>query len=467
MAIVQSTLKLYSDEALTQLIGTFTDTSNDQHEEITGLDPGTKYYVTVTTEDSLGQVSPESSGYPFYSLPQVNFTGYVTRNDDGFVRSMSNTTTDVQVVENGICWDTNSNFTNPTYTPGTTVSGLQEHTLYFYRPYCIDEQGRRWVNAFDTDSVTTLYAVPSIDWIVIYGPTPTTYSAIINVTSLASVTAVLAEITTGGITTTQSLIAQTGNQTITISNLTPNTNYSIRIKAINQSGDGYSLQDTFTTLEAIEGMSVTLVRPTISNIDNEMTVTSIASYDSSEFTLVSHSIEIYENEYHSGSPIDTDSDTTDSITSTFTGLSADTTYWVFGKVTYTVGSDPTILTAWSEPDEVRTYALLSFGTITPNQTGASIPFSVLGTALLVEVDYSVDNVNWTSIPISDPSGETLQVTGLSPNTLYYLRGRAQNQAGWQEYVTDDFTTSGLASITITSVSNITSTSAIVNVQINQ
>ena len=467
MAITQNTIRIYSDPTCETLVSTFTDTSLDFHEVITGLTAGTQYYATVQSQDSLGQVSDESPAYGFTTLPQVNFTGYVTRDDTGFVRSMSNTTTDVQVVENGICWDTNSNFLNPTYTAGTTVSGLTENTTYYYRPYCIDDQGRRWVNTSDTDSVTTLYSIPRVYWNVIYGADATSFSARISIESLDTLTQVVATVTTNGVTTNYPLTAQTGYQTIAITGLSPQTYYTIQIKATNSVGMGVSTIESFTTQEASQGMTVTLVRPIVSNVDNEMNVTSIASY-SPDINLVSHSIEIYTNEYHTGIPVDTDTSTSDSLTSTFTNLAVDTTYWVFGKVEYTVGSDPTVVTDWSEPEEIHTYTLMSFGVITTTTNGASIPFTVQGTATQVEVEYSVDQVNWSNIPVSDPTGETLQVSNLTPSTNYYVRGRAEGQGGWQEYVTDDFTTAGAQpTVLITGVSGVTSSSAVVNLLITQ
>lgn len=467
MAITQNTIRIYSDPTCETLVSTFTDTSLDFHEVITGLTAGTQYYATAQSQDSLGQVSDESPAYGFTTLPQVNFTGYVTRDDTGFVRSMANTTTDVQVVENGICWDTNSNFLNPTYTAGTTVSGLTENTTYYYRPYCIDDQGRRWVNTSDTDSVTTLYSIPRVYWNVIYGADATSFSARISIESLDTLSQVVAAVTTNGVTTNYPLTAQTGYQTIAITGLSPQTSYTIQIKATNSAGMGVSTIESFTTQEASQGMTVSLVRPVVSNVDNSLEVTSVASY-SPDINLVSHSIEIYTNEYHTGIPVDTDTDTTDSLTSTFTNLAVDTTYWVFSKAEYTVGSDPTVVTAWSEPEQIQTYALLSFGTITPSSDQCSVAFTVSGSSTNTQVEYSIDNVNWSNVPITNPQGETLTITNLLAATNYYLRGRVQSQAGWQEYVTDDFTTTGAqTTVVITGVTNITSNSAVIGIQINQ
>lgn len=462
--IISSVLRIYENDTLIDTVNVLGD---GEEATTNALSPGSEYYATIESTNDEQMSSGESPAYKFYSLPNIALTGYVNRDSEGFTRPTNITTDVVNVIEHGLEYDIVSTFTNPQSTIGNRVTGLEENTTYYYRPYCIDEFNRRWVNDQDTDSVTTLYAVPSVEWLGIYGSTESTFSALISITSLDSLTSVVATVTSG-VTTNYPLTAQTGNQYVTITGLTPNTTYDITINATNSAGIGQSTTETFTTQEASQGMTVTLVRPVVSNVDNSLEVTSVASYNPSETTLISHSIEIYENEYHTGIPVDSDTNTGDSLTSIFTGLTTDTTYWVFGKVEYTVGSDPTVVTAWSEPEEIHTYTLMSFGVITTTPNGASIPFTVQGTATQVEVEYSVDNVNWINIPVSDPTGETLQVSNLTPSTNYYVRGRAEGQGGWQEYVVDTFTTAGAQpTVLITGISNVTSNGATVNLQINQ
>lgn len=464
MAIIQSTIKIYSDPTLQTLVGTFTDTGTQFEETITGLAPGTRYYATVQSEDSLGQWSTESAPYAFTTVPNVVLSGYVNYDSSGFVRQMTNTTTDVTVQTNGICWDDNNLFTNPHYVNGTMVSGLNEHTTYYYKPFVIDEFNRRWVNDSDVDSVTTLYNVPAVNWYTIYGADSTTFSAVIDINSTDTLTSVIAEVTLNGITTGYNLTASTGQQFILIDNLTPNSNYSIVIKATNSAGTGTSTTEYFTTEPAVSGMVVSLLHPIVDNSNNEVNVTSIATYNSGEITLIDHSVELYTNDQHSGAAAFSDTGNTDTMVSTFSSCDPDTTYWIFGKVTYTVGSDPTILTAWSNAEQIQTYTLMQFGAITVTTNSMSVPFTVQGTALQVSVEYSIDGISWTSIPVTDPTGETLVVSGLTSNTTYYLRGTCESTAGWQNYITDTFQTYA-GSVHITSISNITGETATINIQI--
>ena len=155
----------------------------------------------------------------------------------------------------------------------------------------------------------------------------------------------------------------------------------------------------------------------------------------------------------------------DTYTGTFNAASPDTTYFIFGKATYTIGSDPTVVTSWSNPEEIRTYSLIAIDGIAVNNTDAAITFSVAGSCQNAIIEYSDDEITWINIPITDVTGETLQLTNLLPVTNYTVRARCESQAGWTDFVYDYFTTGGV-SVLITGITNITSSSATVNIQIN-
>lgn len=468
MAITQSIIKLYSDQAMTQLIGTYTDTGNDQHEVLTGLTPGTQYWLTVESENSYGNWSDPRQG-SFITIAQVNLTGYVSKNSDSFIRQVLITTADLGVNVVGLEYDTDPSFSNPIRIASTTVTGLTENTTYYYRPWCRDVFGREWVNTSDVDSVITSYAVPKIDWKSINGAGLTTFDATITVNSLDTVSSVYAELSTSGVTTTIPLTAATGDQHVVLTGLSPNTNYDIQIFAVNSSGTGSSVLYNFTTQQQ-QGVMDVILRSgqLVDPSDNSVTASCDVSYDHDEVTLVSNSVEIYDNPTHSGSVIDFDSGSTDSFTAYLTNLADDETYYVFGKAEYTVGSDPTVYTEWSTPVQIHTYSLLSFISITPGNDNCQVVFTVSGSSTNTQVEYSIDNVTFTQVPVGNPQGDTLTITGLTPNTNYYLRGRAQNQAGWQTYVEDTFTTTGVIpmSIHLNNISNISGSGATVNLTIS-
>ena len=469
MAITQSIIKLYSDQAMTQLIGTYTDTGNDQHEVLTGLTPGTQYWLTVESENSYGNWSNPKQG-TFYTIPQVNLTGVVNKGDTSFLRPVSETTTTaVPVSVKGLEYATDNLFSDAIRVPNYTVTGLTENTTYYYRPWCRDIFGREWVNTSDVDSVTTMYSVPQVLYKSISGASLTTFDCTITVNSLDTVSSVYAELSTSGVTTTIPLTAATGDQHVVLTGLSPNTNYDIQIFAVNSSGTGSSVLYNFTTLQQTGVMDVILRSgQLVDPSDNSVTASCDVSYDHDEVTLVSNSVYIYDDASHSGNVIDFDSGSTDSFTAYLTNLADDETYYVFGKAEYTVGSDPTVYTEWSTPVQIHTYSLLSFISITPGNDNCQVVFTVSGNSTNTQVEYSIDNVTFIQVPVVNPQGDTLTITGLTPNTNYYLRGRAQNQAGWQTYVEDTFTTTGVVplGIHLNNISNISGSGATVNLTIS-
>ena len=237
------------------------------------------------------------------------------------------------------------------------------------------------------------------------------------------------------------------------------------MKATNASGYTNSSTETFTT--GVAQMAVEVTQAQVSNTNNIVTVTSRASYDSS-ITLISNSVELWENNSHTGTAYESNTGSTDTYTNNLAHANPDETYYAFGHVTYTIGSDPTVLEAWSAPVTVRTYSLLSFGNISTTNDTASIPYSVAGVPISDDIAYSSDGgTTWTSIPVSTLSGGTLTLSGLTPNTTYSLRGRCQSAAGWQAYVTTTFTTTNvLPVVVVDSVTNITPTDATVNLTIS-
>lgn len=469
MPITDAYIRVYNDPDLQAEHMVFSGyAENDTYFHVIGLDPGSQFYANVQTRNEQ-QMGPRSATYTFTTLPQIQLTGYVTRSYDSFIRQTQITTDVVQVQSFGLEYDTDSSFSNVKRVDGNTVINLQEHTTYFYRPWLIDQYGREWINITATDTVQTLYNVPTVNWKIIYGADTTTFRAKINVQSLDTVSAVFYELTntSTSITTTGQLTAMTGDQNILIQGLTPNTQYYLKIIATNSAGNGETTTEQFITEEATQAMTVNIIKPIqVNNTDNEIIATSSLTYNHNDITLISNDIEIYDNDLHTGSPQFYDiGGAIDIYTGTFNAAAPDTTYFIFGKATYTIGSDTTVFTSWSNPEEIRTYSLITIDGIAVNNTDVAITFSVAGSCQNATIDYSADEVTWTTIPIMDVTGETLQLTNLLPNTTYTVRARCESQAGWTAFVYDNFTTGGV-SVLITGISNITSSGATVNIQIN-
>lgn len=474
MSIIQSIVRVYDDQQKTTLITSVTTQGGATTISVDGLDEGEEYWATAQVEDDAHLQSNESAPYRFYTLPDVTWhTGSPTApTSDSISAQLDGITNTVNISRFGICYDTSSSFSNPTYYDqvqgGIEIYGLSEHTQYFVRPYVIDEFNRRWVNVDAKTSVTTAYAKPVVTWTGMSAVGVTTWSYQVNVTSSAPVTSIIVTYgEVGGSTQSFNLIPQTGTQSVSLTNLSPNTSYSIVVRATNAGGYTDSTTQTFTTL--VGSVQVDTLSAVVENEANRITATGRAQANDAAVTITGINLELWDNASHTGTAIERCSGSSPytSISDTFGHANPDETYYVFTHVTYTVASDPTEFDAWSTPIQVQTYSLLSFGSITTTNSSASIPYSVTGAALSDDIAYSVDNTNWITIPVSTLSGGTLSLTGLSPSTSYYLRGRCQSTAGWQSYVTTTFATTGtLPVVTVTSVTNITPTEAQVNLSIS-
>lgn len=474
MAIVSSTIKVYDDAEKTTLLFTVTGGAGNSV-VVNGLDPGTSYWATVTATDDTPLTSDESPVYQFFSLPNIEFAGPLTSGSDWFSAEVRITTDVVGVSRVGLIYDTSSDFSNPqTYEEAygasreLRVTGLEEHTVYYVKPYLIDQFGRYWENTVAMTTVTTGYSAPVVTWTGLSALGSTTFTNSVNVQSTSAVTAVYVVYRPiGGSATTVNLTATTGTQPVSLSGLTPNTTYEITAYATNASGTGQSTLQVFTT-NALNVL-VDLINVTVSNENNVVSVESKASYDSNIITITGHWVDLYENDEHKGTAFESVSGGANAVVNlNLSHANPDETYFVFGRVTYTVAGDATEYTAWSEPWETLTYSLFSFGSRGTDGTTAKFDFSVVGDAQSTVIEYSTDQANWTKVAVGDPNGETILLNGLDPDTTYYFKGRTKSAAGWSGYDTMTLTTGADTAhqIVITSVTNITSDSAIINVTIS-
>ena len=468
MAITQSTIRVYEDSAKTTLIATEVTSGSATSIHIDGLPEGSELYATAQVTDDSSLTSVESAVYQFYTLPNVVYFSQPVGTTDGTISAQLDSITDVVAVDYwGLRYSTDQYFT--TYTDTTPsqrgdidILGLTEHTTYYVEPYIIDEFGRKWVNDEAAVTVAVPYAKPVITWTGTSSIGTTTWTQQVNIQSTAAITdAYIQYGPQGGTQTTHSLSNQTGTQTISLSNLTPGTTYTFRVYATNVSGTSNSSILTATTSGASAGVSVAF--NALSNTTNSLDVTSTATLDASA-TITGHTVSAHLRSDGADTPVESHTQSTPSSTysPTFGHLDADTEYYIFSTVTYTLGSDPTVLTATSTALIVETYSLVVFGNATVTNNSASIPYATDGVATNLNFDYSADSgTTWSAIAYSSLSSGTLSLTGLTPNQTYMLRGRAQNaRAGLSGYTTTSFTTSQVIPVVnITNVVDITPTEA--------
>lgn len=249
MAIARTTIRIYSDINLSDLVQQETVSGSTQEATITGLSAGTEYYATAQSTDDQSQTGEVSAPYRFYTVPNVVFTGTPIITANSVEYDISTTTSDVNVQSVGIVYDTNSSFNNPTFVDGNRIVDLRENETYYLRPFVVDEFNRQYINESDTQSISTSYSLPVVDWVSIIDITDTNFNAVINVQSSTSLLAVEAVYQrTGEERQSVQLDPVVGEQTINISELTPESEYTISVRATNDYGFGDSVPFTFNTL---------------------------------------------------------------------------------------------------------------------------------------------------------------------------------------------------------------------------
>lgn len=257
----------------------------------------------------------------------------------------------------------------------------------------------------------------------------------------------------------------TGVFTSSIIGLTPNTLYYVRAYATNSQGTGYGSARSFTTPPVV---SPTVTTTSVSSIGGTTAQSGGNVTADGGATVTARGVCWSTNP----TPTTADSKTTDgsgtgSFTSSITGLSPNTTYYVRAYAINSAGTGyGSALQFTTHPVPVVTTTAVTNITQTTAQSGGNVT-SDGGSAVTAR------GVCWSTNPTptitdsktTDGSGlgsYTSSITGLSANTSYYVRAYATNSAGTGYGSALQFTTlppPSLPVVTTTSISNITSTSA--------
>jgi photosystem II stability/assembly factor-like uncharacterized protein len=385
------------------------------------------------------------------------------------------------IVKRGVCWSKTS---NPTITDQTTDDGnstglftssltaLQSNTVYYLRAYATNSKGTSYGNeiSFKTTESGSLATITTVS-ISAIGKNSATSGG--NITSAGS-----SQVTSRGIcwnintnpTTVNSKTVDgsgTGSFSSSLTSLNPNTKYYVRAYAISSAGTAYGDELSFTTTS--DGQLPTLTTTEVTAISGNTAVSggNISNVGSADVTSrgvcwsTNINPTIADAKVVSGSG-------PGQYTSNLQSLQPNTTYFVRAYATNTAGTsygnelsfkttaDGTLATVKTTPVTGLTFnSAVSGGEITADGgTAISARGVCWGTSAAPTISgFKTSNGTGTGVFVSN-------LTGLSPNSTYFLRSYATNAAGTSYGDEISFKTSinpVLPTLSTTTLSNIQTT----------
>jgi len=450
---------------------------------INGLNPNTQYYLRAYCKSAEGVVYGKTVASKTLSGKSALTTTSVTSITVNSAVSGGNITSDggAPITARGVVW---SNLQNPTVenhlgktTDGTgtgsftsNLAGLSLYTTYYVRAYAINSVDTSYGNqqtfttsngmiTLTTTSVTSITATSAVSGgnITSDGGAPITARGVVwSISQDPTVD------TNQGKTTDST---GTGSFTSNLTNLQPQTVYYVRAYATNSVGTRYGNQQTFITKDGLPILTTTSVSSiTATSATSGGNITSNEGFAITARGVVWSTSQEPTVETFLGKT--TDGTGTGVFTSNLTGLSPNTTYYVRAYATNSVGTSYGNEQSFTTLDglPVLTTSMVSGITATTATCGGNIT-SDGGFAITARgVCWSISpNPTITDAHTTDGTGTGVfisNLTGLNPNTTYYVRAYATNSVGTSYGNEQIFTTQdGLPILTTNTVSSITETTA--------
>jgi uncharacterized protein (TIGR02145 family) len=426
--------------------GTYTST-------ITGLTPGTLYYVRSYATNSVGTNYGAQISFTTLNTATISATASATSITSSTATSGGTITTDggAAVTSRGIVYGTttesstfsvNSGTGTGTYT--SSLTGLSPATTYYVR-------------SFATNSVGTVYGTEINFTTIAIEPTVSSTSAVTSITGSsatsggtitsdggASVTSrgLVWGTTTGSSTFSATTGTGTGTYTSSLTGLAPATLYYVRAFATNSIGTTYGAEISFTSLA---------ITPTVTGTASATSVTSTTATSGGTITsdggasVTARGI-VYGTTTESSTFSATTGTGTGTYTISLTGLTPATTYYLRSFATNSVGTvygtetnfttiaiAPTLTT--TAVSSITKYAASAGGTITSN--GGTV---ITASGICWSTTATPTTSNFKTTDGTTSGTFTSSLTGLTAGTTYYVRAYATNAIGTSYGANESFTT---------------------------
>lgn len=416
--------------------------------EITGLNANVTYYVRAYATSSYGTAYGTEREFKTIAGMASVTTKSITGITASSAVSGGNVVSDGgdNITARGVCWATSQNPTiNNSHTSDGTglgdfsssITGLANNVTYYVRAYATNSNGTAYG---EERSFTTQEGL-----------------AVVTTKNITSITATSAEsggeitddvgfsITARGVcwsTSQNPTISDahtsdgtgTGSYTSSLTSLSYNTTYYVRAYATNSNGTSYGEEKTFTTSKLAP--TVTTTEVTLITSNSAVTGGNVTSDGGANVTARGVCYSTSQNPTINGQHT-SDGNGTGTFTSTLTGLTANTTYYVRAYATNSEG------TSYGSQKTFTTQQTVTLPTVTTNNvtditqttavSGGNVTSAGNGTVSAKGVCWCTgQNPTISNSHTTDGTGSgsyTSSLTSLSPNTTYYVRAYATNEAG--------------------------------------